>query len=152
MGLLGRRREVGRGEEEGGGGRRRRTPSSDVDVDADADAGAATAPVGVGGGGGGDGEEGVEVGGLMGQDGTVRQQDQGARAEVPWLKRKGFRSGHQYRESNWYIGRAAERAQVPVPEKKRGDRLWASGKQDARSARMKGKRALGSRGKKGSRK
>lgn len=100
----------------------------------------------------GKGDDGLEVGGMVERDGTLRQQDKRTRAKVPELKRMELRPGYQYRESNWSIGRAAERAQVKVREYKRGDRFLAWRKLNARKARNAEKRALSSRKKKGSKK
>ena len=100
----------------------------------------------------GKGDEGLEVGGMAEQDGTLRQQDKRRRRKVPELKKMELRPGYQYRESNWHIGRAAERAQVKVREYKRGDRYLAWRKLNARKKRNAEKRALSSRKKKGSKK
>ncbi len=98
----------------------------------------------------GEGDEGLEVGGMTEKDGTLRQQDTRTRGKVPDLKRMELRPGYQYRESNWHIGRAAERAQVKVREYKRGDRYLAWRKLNARKKRNAEKRSLSSRKKKGS--
>lgn len=82
--------------------------------------------------------------------GTPRQRDRGPRAKVPEMKKLELSSGYQYRESNWSIGRTAERANVRVREYKRGDRFLAWRKLNARKARNAEKRALSSRKKKGS--
>ena len=100
----------------------------------------------------GEGDEGLEVGSMVEQGGTVRQQDKRTRTKAPELKRMELRPGYQYRESNWHIGRAAERANVKVREYKRGDRFLAWRKLNARKARNAEKRALRSRTKKGSKK
>ncbi len=100
----------------------------------------------------GEGDEGLEVGGMTEQDGTLRQQDKRTRGKVPELKSMELRPGYQYRESNWHIGRAAERAQVKVREYKRGDRYLAWRKLNARKKRNAEKRSLSSRKKKGSKK
>ena len=94
----------------------------------------------------GEGDEGLEARGMTEQDGTLRQQDKKTRAKVPEVKRLELRPGYQYRESNWHIGRAAERAQIKVREYRRGDgfRKW--------QRRNAEKRGLSSRKKKGSRK
>lgn len=97
-------------------------------------------------------DEGLKVGDISKQGGTIRQQAKATRAKVPESKRMELRPGYQYRESNWYIGRAAERAQVKVREYKRGDRFLAWRKLKARKARNAEKRALSSRKKKGSKK
>lgn len=100
----------------------------------------------------GKGDEGLEVGGMVDQDGTLRQQDKRTRRKVPQLKKMELRPGYQYRESNWHIGRAAERAQVKVREYRRGDRFLAWRKLNARKKRNAEKRALSSRKNKGSKK
>lgn len=101
----------------------------------------------------GEGDEGgLEVGGLTEAHGTMRQQPKEVRAKVPDLKGMELRPGYQYRESNFQIGRAAERAKVQVREYKRGDRFLAWRKLNARKARNAEKRALSSRKKKGSKK
>lgn len=58
-----------------------------------------------------------------------------------------MRPDYSYRESNYDIGRAAERAGVDVPAYRPGDRFLAWRKTAARRARSAEKRALG--GKKG---
>ena len=100
----------------------------------------------------GKGDEGLEVGGVVEQDGTLRQQDKRTRRKVPELKKMELRPGYQYRESNWYIGRAAERAQVKVRDFKKDDRFLAGRKLNAGKKRNAEKRALSSRKKKGSKK
>ena len=97
----------------------------------------------------GEGDEGLEVGGMTEQDGTLRQQDKKTRAKVPEGTKLELRPGYQYRESNWHIGRAAERAQVKVREYRRGDRFLAWRKLNARKARNAERRALSSRKQKG---
>lgn len=73
-------------------------------------------------------------------------------------KVKGWRNGrrgitqaskrhHMYRQTNYEIGRAAEKARVPVPIFKPGDRFKAWRLRNARKARSKERGAL--RGKKG---
>ena len=101
----------------------------------------------------GEGDEGLEVGGMTEQDGTLRQQDKRTRRKVPELKKLELRPGYQYRESNWHIGRAAERAQAKFMEHKGGDWFLARRKSNARKARkamIAGRRALKSRKNKGS--
>ena len=100
----------------------------------------------------GEGDEVLEVSGMTEQDGTLRQQDKGTRAKVPDLKKLELRPGYQYRESNWHIGRAAERANVKVREFKKGDRYLAWRKLNARKKRNAEKRSMSSRKKKGSKK
>ena len=94
--------------------------------------------------------EGMEAGGLVESQGTMRQEGMKTRSKVPALRKVELRPGYQYRESNWSIGRAAERANVRVREYKRGDRFLAWRKLNARKARNAERRALGSRKKKGS--
>ena len=77
------------------------------------------------------------------------QQDVGTKAQVPLKPQLKLSQGYQYRESNWSIGRAAERAGVKVREYKRGDRFLAWRKLNARKARNAEKRALSSRKGKG---
>jgi len=81
---------------------------------------------------------------------TMGRQSQRARAKAKAkAKRLELRPGYQFRESNWHIGRTAERANVRVREYKRGDRFLAWRKSNARRARVAAKRALSSRKKKG---
>lgn len=54
-----------------------------------------------------------------------------------------LRPGYMYRESNWEIGRAAERAQVKVREFKPRDRWTAWRKRGIRDAKIQEKRSLG---------
>jgi len=65
----------------------------------------------------------------------------GGREEVqkPVLK---LRPGYMYREANWEIGRAAERAKVKVRAYKPGDRFTAWRKTVARKARNAERRGL----------
>lgn len=93
--------------------------------------------------------EGVQVGGLVEAQGTVRQESKSVRAKVPEVPKLELRPGYQYRESNWSIGRTAERANIKVREYKRGDRFLAWRKLNARKARNAEKRSLSSRKKKG---
>ena len=97
----------------------------------------------------GEGDKGVEVGGMTEQDGTLRQQDKRTRRKVPQLTKMELRPGYQYRESNWHIGRAAERAGVKVRQYKKGDRSLALRKLKARKAREAETRSLSSRKQKG---
>lgn len=94
--------------------------------------------------------EGLEVGDIVESQGTLRQQGKKARNRILELKQMELRPGYQYRDSNWHIGRAAERAKVVVREYKRGDRFLAWRKLNARKARNAERRALGGRKKKGS--
>lgn len=100
--------------------------------------------------------EGVEGGGIVSEgdgvveaQGMVQEQGRSKRAKVPEAKMLELRPGYQYRESNWHIGRAAERANVVVREYKRGDRFLAWRKLNARKARNAERRAMSSRKKKG---
>lgn len=54
-----------------------------------------------------------------------------------------LRPGYMYREANWEIGRAAERAKVKVREFKRGDRWVAWRKRAARKEKAMEMRTLG---------
>lgn len=54
-----------------------------------------------------------------------------------------LRPDYSYRESNWQIGRAAERAGVTVKKFRTGDRFLAWRKRGARIARNAEKRAMG---------
>ncbi|KAL9123294.1 MAG: hypothetical protein Q9187_000166 [Circinaria calcarea] len=66
-----------------------------------------------------------------------------ARAKASEPKQKlALKEGYMYRESNWQIGRAAERAKVKVREYKAGDRFLAWRKANARKARNAEKRGL----------
>ena len=99
-----------------------------------------------------EGEEGSEVEVVVGADETAKpQQDKGTRAKVPpQQKTLAISPGYQYRMSNWYIGRAAERAQVKVRKYKRGDRYLAWRKVAERKKRNEERNSLKSRKKKGS--
>lgn len=59
------------------------------------------------------------------------------------LKAVTMKPGYMYRESNWSIGRAAERARVTVRKFKPGDRWTAWKKKTARVARVAEKKRLG---------
>lgn len=59
-----------------------------------------------------------------------------------------LRPGYMYREANWEIGRAAERAKVKVRLYKPGDRWTAWRKANARKTKNAEKRGLSSRKKK----
>lgn len=56
-----------------------------------------------------------------------------------------LRKGYMYRESNWMIGRAAERANIKVKMFKPGDRWVAWRKRSARKAKAEEMRTLGRR-------
>ena len=65
------------------------------------------------------------------------------RAKTSDSKQKlALKDGYMYRESNWEIGRAAERAKVKVREYKAGDRFLAWRKTNARKAKNAEKRGL----------
>lgn len=93
--------------------------------------------------------KGAELEGRVEAQGTIRRQGKKARGRVQEVKHMELKSGYQYRDSNWHIGRAAERAKVVVREYKRGDRFLAWRKLNARKARNAEKKAMGSRKKKG---
>ena len=59
-----------------------------------------------------------------------------------------LKDGYMYRESNWEIGRAAEKANIKVRKFKPGDRWLAWKKTAARIERAAEKRRLGRKGKK----
>lgn len=63
----------------------------------------------------------------------------GEEVQKPVLK---LRPGYMYREANWEIGRAAERAKVKVRAYKPGDRFTAWRKTVARKARNAERRGL----------
>ena len=75
---------------------------------------------------------------------TVRQRSKREKMKVPESQMK-IKPGYQYRESNWSIGRTAERAGVKVREYKRGDRWLAWRKKVAAKARSQERRAMGGR-------
>ena len=93
-----------------------------------------------------------EVGDLVEAQGLPRQQSKESRAKVPQQKVLKMTQGYQFRETNWSIGRAAERANVKVREYKRGDRFLAWRKLNARKARNAEKKSLNSRKGKGGKK
>lgn len=71
--------------------------------------------------------------------------------EVPRVQRKAvpekdpalkLGSGYMYRQPNWQIGRAAERANIKVRSYKRGDRWLAWRKVQARKAKNAQRRGL----------
>ena len=72
-----------------------------------------------------------------------------ARARAPMEELMKVRPGYQHRESNWSIGRAAERAGVRVREYKRGDRFLAWRKRGERRERGRERRKLRGRKEKG---
>lgn len=95
-------------------------------------------------------ENTMEVSGLTEARGTLRQQDKETRAKVPAQALVKLSPKYQYRESNWSIGRTAERAGVKVRVYKRGDRFLAWRKREEGKKRSAEKRSLSSRKKKGS--
>lgn len=105
------------------------------------------------------GEEGNTVAEKVDQHGLVageketviRQQSKRERMKVP-EDQMHIKPGYQYRESNWSIGRAAERAQVKVREYKRDDRFLAWRKLNARKAKNTERRSMTPRKKKGGKK
>ncbi|KAL6722295.1 54S ribosomal protein L2 mitochondrial [Lecanora helva] len=91
-----------------------------------------------------------ETGDLVEAQGTLRAQPKTERAKIPERKQKlELRPGYQYRESNWSIGRAAERAGVKVRKYKKGDRALARRRSRERKAADQERLALGSRKRKG---
>ena len=108
----------------------------------------------------------VNVADASEQDSTptieIREQPRETRREAALKDRQGttketkltLRPGYQYRQSNWEIGRAAERSGTAqsVRSFKRGDRWLAWKKATARNVRNAEKRALGRGGKGGGRK
>jgi len=102
-----------------------------------------------GGGRGGEGREGMEVlsegpvevaGGVPVVNKAMVNVEAPAKAEV--LRRPVLRPGHTCMESNWSIGRAAERAGVKVRMYKPKDRFLAWRKASARKARDAERRGL----------
>ncbi|KAL9100531.1 MAG: hypothetical protein Q9163_004104 [Psora crenata] len=97
--------------------------------------------------------KGPKVGGPMGVvHEMMRQQSTETRANVPLHRRLKMSQGYQFRESNWSIGRAAERANIKVREYRRGDRFLAWRKLNARKARNAERRSLSGRKAKGGKK
>ena len=88
--------------------------------------------------------EGLEVGAMTEAQGTLRQQTKETRSKVPDMKRMELRPGYQYRESNYSIGRTAERAGVKTRELKKGSRvlhnLKRKAKREAAERRAMGKK------------
>jgi hypothetical protein len=87
----------------------------------------------------------LESGGIEGERGSK---------EIKLVKKKGerkgeegrslkLRPGYMYREANWEIGRAAERAGVKVKAFKPRDRWTAWRKREVRFAKNAEKRSLG---------
>lgn len=88
--------------------------------------------------------EGLEVGGLTEAQGTLRQQIKETRSKVPDMKRMELRPGYQYRESNYSIGKTAERAGVKTRKLKTGSKelynLKKKAKREAAERRAMGKK------------
>lgn len=78
---------------------------------------------------------------------TVRQDGEADQATRWENGRRVFtqasKRNHMYRETNYEIGRAAEKAKVPVPIFKPGDRFKAWRLRNARKAKAKERRTLG---------
>ena len=86
---------------------------------------------------------------LQTEDGTVQQQVPTPAPTPKIQERKGeegrvltLRPGYMYREANWEIGRAAERAKIQVREFKPRDRWTAWRKTKVRKAKNAEKRGL----------
>lgn len=86
--------------------------------------------------------EGLEVGGMTEAQGTLRQQTKETRSKVPDMKRMELRPGYQYRESNYSIGRTAERAGVKVRKLKKGSKELHNLKRKAKREEAE-RRAMG---------
>ena len=80
----------------------------------------------------------------VGSTSTIRQQATGQRTKTPNSVPQ-INARYQYRESNWAIGRAAERAGVKVRAYKRSDRWLAWRKKVAAKERTREKAALGAK-------
>lgn len=74
----------------------------------------------------------------------VKKRSKRGEGERTWELKEGY----MYRESNWEIGRAAEKANIRVRKFKPGDRWVAWKKKAATAARAAEKRRLGRKGKK----
>lgn len=93
---------------------------------------------------------------LQTEEGTVQSQVSVAKVTKKVRERKGeegrvltLKPGYMYREANWEIGRAAERAKIQVKEFKPRDRWTAWKKSTIRKVANAGKRGLrGGKGKK----
>ena len=96
-----------------------------------------------------DGPEGAsaeEAGVVEDAGALVRGQNMREREVVPQLRPElKMSQGYQFRESNWSIGRAAERANVKVRKFKPGDRFLAWRKRTARKARVVEAKSMKSR-------
>ena len=86
--------------------------------------------------------EGLEVGGMTEAEGTFRQQTKEVRSKVPDMKRMELRPGYQYRESNYSIGRTAERAGVKMTKLKSGSKELHILKRKAKKEEL-ARRAMG---------
>lgn len=98
-----------------------------------------------------------ESGELQTEDGAVQSQVTAPAPVKKVRERKGeegrvltLRPGYMYREANWEIGRAAERAKIQVKEFKPRDRWTAWKKATVRKVANAGKRGIrGTKAKKG---
>lgn len=88
--------------------------------------------------------------GNAGQPSTLREAPKETRGQVLGKNDKGevvksapiLRPGYQYRQANWEIGRAAERAAIKVEPFRPGDRFTAWRKSTARKARNAERRGM----------
>ncbi len=93
-------------------------------------------------------EEGEVGGDVQGRDMRlvtpegIKQPPNPVRASLPQTIDLRLKQGYMYREANWQIGRAAERAKVKVRVYTPGDRFMAWRKKNARKAKNVEKRAL----------
>lgn len=86
----------------------------------------------------------------VGLPSTIREAPREARGKAVLKDTKGeitrvvptLRPGYQYRQANWEIGRAAERANIKVEPFKPGDRFAAWRKANARKARNAERRGM----------
>lgn len=86
----------------------------------------------------------------VGQPSTIREAPREIRGQKIVENAKGevikgvptLRPGYQYRQANWEIGRAAERAKIQVQEFKPNDRYAAWRKANARKARNAERRGM----------
>ncbi|KAF2140156.1 uncharacterized protein K452DRAFT_319705 [Aplosporella prunicola CBS 121167] len=81
---------------------------------------------------------------VPGQESSVRAAPKSKRAQKP-QKNLSLRPGYMFREANWEIGRAAERANVKVTQFVKGDRFKAWRKLAARKAKNVARKTLSSR-------
>lgn len=85
-----------------------------------------------------------------GQPSTIREAPKESRGKLVATNNKGevvkaiptLRPGYQYRQANWEIGRAAERANIKVEPFRPGDRFAAWRKANARKARNAERRGM----------